>query len=53
MTEKEFYMELGKLRELGLEDMVDVISQMVDLLDTTNADDYFGTEGWERHIFWD
>ena len=52
MTEKEFIKYLAKLEMGNNKDVVfvGIVEQMMALLDETDCDDYFGTEGWKHHI---
>lgn len=54
MTEREFNRILGE-RFPGQEgkEFTSIIDRMVDMLDETDGDDYFGTEGWRRAFGWE
>lgn len=59
LSEKEYNIAVGKvLSGKVLEgdealSFIHLISKFESLLDSTNSDDYFGTEGWQRHVNWD
>lgn len=35
------------------DEFVEDVKMLMNLLDGTNEDDYFGTEGWEHYIGWE
>lgn len=54
MTEKEFCKILGKLEaQGGYEEFVANIESMMSMLDETDEDDTFGTQGWRYHFGWE
>ena len=56
MSEEDFTMMMGKIScENGEEGkiFVEKIKEMKKMLDETDGDDYFGTEGWRRHFGWE
>jgi len=56
MTEREFSRLLAKIEyQFGGEgeEFVEIVERMITMLDHTDADDYFGTEGWRRDFGWE
>jgi len=55
MAEAEFNQFLGYLsaNTHSGEEFVEIVNRMVTMLDHTDADDYFGTEGWRRDFGWE
>ena len=56
ISEDEFQKMLGAIElshgEKG-KAFVEKVEQMKSMLDETDEDDYFGTEGWKRHFGWE
>lgn len=42
----------NSLTEDECRQLVDVIIKMENMLDISDSDDYFGTEGWRYHFGW-
>lgn len=58
MTEAKFHQFLGYLQTESFkgfhgDEFVAVINEMVGMLDSSDMDDYFGTEGWRHYFGWD
>ena len=59
MTEKEYNICLGKiiagkpLDEDTAQSLVSLLSRFEDMLDDTDQEDYFGTEGWRHYVGWE
>jgi hypothetical protein len=54
MTESEFWMFLGKLMYLEKSDeFSEIITRIINLLDSADNEDFFGTEGWRRDFGWE
>ena len=58
MSEAEFNQFLGYLSTTSFkgydgQQLVEIINGMMTLLDSTDADDFFGTEGWRRDFGWE
>lgn len=53
MNQEEFYKTLGILLGQGQEEFVYVAERLIDLLDQTDGEDFFGTEGWRHILGWD
>lgn len=55
MNEREFSKMLAKI-EYEFEDgsdFVDIVEEMINMLEETDRDDYFGTEGYRHHLGWE
>ena len=58
MNESEFNNFLGHI-EAALAhdsrtiDFIDRVSEIISMLDESDQDDYFGSEGWRHRIGWD
>lgn len=55
MTEREFWMMLESINYKFNDGsvFVEIVTDMINKLDATDADDYFGTEGWRRDFGWE
>ena len=55
MTETEFLIFMRKVAMMGSsgETVSEIVLGMMNMLDATDADDYFGTEGWRRDFGWE
>lgn len=56
ISEEDFYIMLGQIAaEKGEEGeaFINKIKEMKKMLDETDGDDYFGTEGWKRQVGWE
>ena len=59
MTEREYNIAIGKLMGGALVDtdeimrFIDVLSRFESLLNQTDQDDYFGTQGWRYLMGWE
>jgi len=56
MTEQEFSKLLAKIEHQFGEDgetFTEIVEGMMNMLDQTDADDYFGSEGWRRDFGWE
>lgn len=55
LSEQDFNMRLGKIAsedEEGME-FAEKVKEMMAMLDDSDCDDYFGTEGWRRNFGWE
>lgn len=55
MIESEFWMMLGRIasREENGDEFSEIIIGMINMLDATDNEDFFGTEGWRRDFGWE
>lgn len=55
MDERDFNKAIGALlsQEGVNEEFAKIIDKMIDMLDETDMDDYFGSEGWRHMVGWD
>lgn len=55
MTEREFWMMLQEIDSqfVAGDEFVEIVNGMINKLDATDNDDYFGTEGWRRDFGWE
>lgn len=55
MIESEFWMMLGRIasREENGDEFSEIITGMINMLDATDNEDFFGTEGWRRDFGWE